>query len=316
MEYRRVGRSGLKVSALSLSGWLEMSPTSSNTLERVVHVALENGVNFIDLADVYLQGQLESVYGQLLKHYPRHQLVLTSKCAWAMSQGVNDRGLSRKHIIESVHQTLRRLNTDYLDILICHQFDADTPLEETVMALSDLIRQGKILYWGTSTWSPSQLRQAHQIALRENAYAPIMEQSLFNLYEQGIQLEMLSTVRELGMGIATWSPFAGGLLAGKSTTQLFKETESLSEFHQQSTRAWLHPWTDPVSQSKAKALFKLAQEHQITPAQLTLKWILRQPEVSSVICQTSNPDHLQENIDLFSQSIPMDVLNQLDLHFS
>ena len=316
MEYRRVGRSGLRVSALSLGGWLEASHTSSNTLERIVHIALEHGVNFIDLADIYSQGRLESFYGNLLTHYPRHQLVISSKCSWAMSQGVNDRGLSRKHIVESVHRTLKRLKTDYIDLFICHQFDVNTPLDETVLAMSDLVRQGKILYWGTSAWSPSQLRQAHQIALREGAYAPIIEQPLYNLYEQGIQFEMISTARELGMGLAVWSPFAGGLLAGKSAKHIFEEADSLSEFHQKSVRAWLHPWTDPTSQSQAASMYKIAKENQIPPAQLALKWILRHSEISSVICKTSNPDHFQENLDLFSQTIPVEALNQLNLIFS
>ena len=316
MEYRRVGRSGLKVSALSLGGWLEVKYTEPTDLKHVVHTALEQGVNFIDLADLYSHGQVESMYGQLLSHYPRHQLVLSSKCSWAMSQGVNDCGLSRKHIMESVHQTLKRLKTDYLDLFICHRFDVDTPLDETVMAMSDLIRQGKILYWGTSMWTASQLRQAHQIALRENAYAPIVEQPLYNLYEQGIHLELISTVRELGMGLTVWSPFAGGLLAGRSKENLLEATHSLPEFHQQSVQSWLHPWTDPLSQNQANAMFKIAQTYNVTSAQLALKWILKDQEISSVICQTSNPTHFQENAHVFSQSIPSEALNELDQIFS
>ena len=179
MKYRKVGQSGLRVSAISIGGWITMGGSIDDEHSHaILSAAVDQGINFIDLADIYARGQAESVVGQWLLGHQRTQLVISSKTFWPMSSGVNDRGLSRKHIHESCHASLRRLGTDYLDLYFCHRYDEDTPLIETVRAMDDLVRQGKVLYWGTSCWTADQLREAHRIANEIGAHPPIVEQPL------------------------------------------------------------------------------------------------------------------------------------------
>ena len=216
MEYRRMGESGLRLSALSLGGWLTFGGSVDEaTTGEVVRTAIDSGVNFIDLADVYARGRAEQVVGTLLSDYPRADLVISSKLFWPMSDNPNDRGLSRKHIMESVERTLKNLGSDYLDIYFCHREDPDTPLGETIRAMDDLVRQGKILYWGTSVWGAERLHEAWRLAGRHELYPPLVEQPRYSLLHRGVEKTVLPTASRLGMGLAVWSPLAGGGLTGK-----------------------------------------------------------------------------------------------------
>src|ERR1051326_1788773 len=170
MQYRRLGQSGVKVSAISLGGWTTFgsSVKEQEMVSTILRQAFDAGVSFFDSADVYARGEAERAMGAVLRQFPRHELVISSKVFWPMSDDVNDRGLSRKHIMESIDKSLKRIGSDYLDIYFCHRYDDDTPLEETVRAMEDVIRAGKVLYWGTSEWSGAQMKNAHAIADRRN----------------------------------------------------------------------------------------------------------------------------------------------------
>ena len=213
MEYRRLGNAGMKVSAISLGGWTTFgeSLTDSGLARDIITKAYDSGINFFDIADVYANGASEELMGSVLRDFPRHTLVISSKVYWPMSDDVNDRGLSRKHIMESVEKSLKRIGTDYLDIYFCHRFDEDTPLEETVRALDDLIHQGKILYWGTSVWKSGQLQETLNLCEKYNLYKPQVEQPQYNmLTRKYVEGDTLPFTEPNGIGLVVWSPLAQG----------------------------------------------------------------------------------------------------------
>lgn len=307
MEYRRVGRAGLKVSALSIGGELtqELKRGDQSALW-LIEAAIERGVNFLDLADIYGGGEAERACGELIRRLPRSKLILSSKCYWSMSGGVNDRGLSRKHIIESVDQALRRFGVDYLDLFFCHRFDEETPLEETARAMEDLIRQGKLHYWGTSGWSASQLYEICALTSRLGGYAPIAEQPMYNLLEPGIEYELMPTARSVGVGLITWSPLAGGVLSG--TFRRASDLESLTE----AQRRWVTPWLDDDSGALVDRLARLAGELGCSSSQLALAWALRRHEVASVMMGVSTEAQLDENLKALELSVDQELWARLD----
>ncbi|HZU87307.1 MAG TPA: aldo/keto reductase, partial [Anaerolineaceae bacterium] len=217
MHYRRLGRSGLKVSEISLGAWVTFgNQIKEEAARELIHAAYDQGVNFFDNADMYASGQAETVMGEAIKDLPREALVISSKVFWPTMPGPNGRGLSRKHIFESVHASLRRLGTDYLDLYFCHRYDPDTPVEEVVRIMNDLMHQGKILYWGTSEWDASQVAQAIGIARQYGLVPPTMEQPQYNLFHrQRVEVELAPICKEFGLGLTTWSPLAFGILSGK-----------------------------------------------------------------------------------------------------
>ena len=195
MQYNHVGTTGLRVSSLSIGGWLTYggSVDVGRSVE-ILRAAIDAGINFVDMADVYVRGEAERVVDHLLRDYctagrQRSDLVLSTKVFWPMSDNTNDRGLSRKHIFESIDKSLRRMGTDYVDMYFCHRYDALTPLEETVRAMDDLVRAGKVLYWGTSCWTADQLRAAHEICARGGYYAPVVEQPQYSLLHRDIETD-------------------------------------------------------------------------------------------------------------------------------
>ena len=318
MRYRRMGRSGLKVSEISLGGWFATPKQfDDHALTRLMSEALERGVNLIDLADIYDRGGVEERYGHLLKGYPRHQVILSTKCYWPMSQGVNDCGLSRKHLHESVHASLQRLQTDYIDLFHCHRFDQDTPLEETIYAIGDLIRQGKILYWGVCGWNEIQLQETHVLCKELNIPTPISHQLLYNLIERGAERQLMTASADLGLGVMTWSTLAGGVLAQTHHTQ--------GDTGNNEKNAWSDPVNNAVDQLKGNPgidssdchsvltrFTQVAQLSGVSPAQLSLLWSLRRPEVSSLIVGVSAAEQLKENLDIFELEISEDVWGTLD----
>ncbi len=218
MQYRRLGNAGMKVSAVSLGGWTTFggSIKEMELAEEIIVGAYEAGINFYDIADVYARGESEKMMGKVLARFQRNTLVISSKVFGAMSDDVNDRGLSRKHIMESIDRSLRNIGTDYLDIYYCHRYDDETPLEETVRAMDDLIHKGKILYWGTSEWPAARIAEAYGIARQYNLYPPQAEQPGYHMMRRTrVEKEVLPVTEPLGIGLTSFSPLANGLLTGK-----------------------------------------------------------------------------------------------------
>ena len=312
MPYRRLGEAGIKVSALSLGGWTTFgsSVTDSATAAAILRAAYEAGVTFFDIADVYARGEAERVMGAVLRQFPRHELVISSKVFWPMSDDVNDRGLSRKHILESVDKSLKRIGTDYLDLYFCHRFDADTPLEETARAMDDLIRQGKVLYWGTSEWTGAQLRAAHAVAERRNLSGPAVEQPQYNLLVRDkVEGDVRPAASELGMGLVVWSPLASGVLTGKYDDGIPPGTR-LDRIE------WLRGsgLTDE-RRARVKRFGQLAADAGISRARLALAWTLAQPGVSSVITGATAPEQLTENLAALSVTLSDELRAGLDAIF-
>lgn len=292
MEYRRLGTSGLKVSEIALGAWLTYGGSVEQDLTReCIKRAVELGVNFIDLADAYAHGEAERAVGETIRMLGlrRQDLVISSKLFWPMSDAVTDRGLSRKHIMESVEGSLRRIGTDYLDLYFCHRYDLETPIAEVVRAMDDLVHQGKVLYWGTSVWSAAQLEEAVGTARFYNAYLPQVEQPRYNMLDRHIEPEILPTAAKYGMGLVVFSPLAQGLLTGKYNDGIPEGTRAASS-------TWLDRDLNEANLAKAREITALAQELDLTPAQLALAWILRRPEISSAITGASKPRHVEGNV--------------------
>jgi len=308
MEYRNLGRSSLKVSAISLGAWLTFGGTEDiEVTQACIKTALEQGINFLDLADVYAGGEAERVVGQAIRDLgvSRHHLVLSSKVFWPMSGDVNDRGLSRKHLMESVEGSLRRLGVDYLDLYFCHRFDPETPLDEVVRAMDDLVHQGKILYWGTSVWTAAQIEAAVGTAMRFNAFLPQVEQPRYNMLDRHIEPEILPTVVKNGMGVVVFSPLAQGLLTGKYNTGIPDGTRAANS-------RWLERDMTESNVEKVRRLSALAEEMGITVAQLALAWVLRWSEVSSAITGATKPQHVQANVVAAGIRLSDDVLAEIE----
>ena len=308
MKYRNLGRSSIKVSAISLGAWLTFGGTEDIEVTRAcIQTAVEHGVNFFDLADSYAGGEAERVVGQALRDLgvARQHLVLSSKVFWPMSDDVNDRGLSRKHILESVEGSLRRLGVEYLDLYFCHRFDAATPLDEVVRAMDDLVHQGKILYWGTSVWTAAQLEAAVGTAIRFNAYLPQVEQPRYNMLDRHIEPEILPTAARHGLGVVVFSPLAQGLLTGKYNAGIPEGSRAASS-------RWLERDLTEANLEKIRRLSALAEQLGFTVAQLALAWILRRPEISSAITGATKPQHVASNVAAADMQLSEDVLAEIE----
>lgn len=309
MEYRKVGTSGLKVSAISLGAWLTYGSDAveNETAAQCIRTAVENGVNYIDVADAYARGAAEEVVGRVIKDFQRSDLVISTKAYWPMSDNINDRGLSRKHLFESVHKSLRRFGTDYVDLFFCHRFDAETPVEETVRALDDLIHQGKILYWGTSMWSAANINEAVGTARAINAYRPIVEQPLYNMLDRaGVEGELERAVHQNSMGLVVWSPLAQGVLTGKYN-------EGIPQGSRADQISWVKERQLTEERlSKARRLTALAQEIGTPPAALALAWALQHRDVSSVITGASKPTQVIENLRALDVTITAEMNAQIE----
>jgi len=293
MPYRRLGKAGLKVSALSLGGWTTFggSVTDDDVTGRILRRAFDAGVNFFDIADIYAKGEAERRMGAVLRQLPRHELVISSKVFWPMSDDVNDRGLSRKHIVESVEKSLKRVGTDYLDLYFCHRFDEETPVEETARAMDDLVRQGKVLYWGTSEWTGAQLRDVHAVTSRRGWDGPVVEQPQYSLLaRRKFEDDVRPAAVSLGMGLVVWSPLASGVLTGKYDDGIPAGTR-LDRIE------WLRESVlGEDKRERVRAFGEVAKELGTTRARLALAWALKQPGVSSVITGATSLEQLDENL--------------------
>ncbi|MBK6940080.1 MAG: aldo/keto reductase family protein [Planctomycetes bacterium] len=310
MKYRRLGSSGCKVSVLSLGSWLTFGSSVDDAgTERCVRAAVEAGINFFDTADIYAYGAAERSLGQALRPYRRQDYVLATKTFWPMSENVNDRGLSRKHLMEACEASLQRLHTDYVDLYQCHRFDPDTPTEEVVRAMEDLIRQGKVLYWGVSVWTAAQIAEACAIADRVLGYRPITNQPQYNLLDRSIEPEIMPAAAQRGMGQIVFCPLAQGLLTGKYADG---SVPSESRAADEQRGGFLRPKLTERNLAASRTLVAEANQLGITPAQLALAWILRRGEVTSAIVGATRPEQITENAKAADLELPYDVLARLD----
>ena len=293
MHYRRLGRTGLKVSEISLGAWITFgSQIDEQSSSDLIHAAYEQGVNFFDNADMYANGKAEEVMGSAIRDLPREALVISSKVFWPSMPGPNGRGLSRKHIMESIHASLRRLGTDYIDLYFCHRLDPDTPVEEVVRSMDDLVHQGKVLYWGTSEWEAAQIVQAWGIARQYNLVPPVVEQPRYHLFQRRrVEIELAPICKELGIGLTTFSPLAYGLLSGKYNDGIPANSRMAT-----TDMAWIRDSITPEKVSKVRQLTALAQTLDLTTAQLAIAWLLRRKEISSVITGATQVEQLDENL--------------------
>lgn len=298
MEYRRLGRSGLKVSALSLGAWVTYGGQVGEEIAYDCMVAAyESGVNFFDNAEAYARGNAEIVMGNVVKKtgWKRSDLVISTKIFWG-GDGPNDCGLSRKHLLEGAQAALKRLQMDYVDLIFCHRPDLYTPIEETVWAMHQIVQQGKALYWGTSEWSAAQIMEAYGIARREHLIPPVMEQPEYHMFaRQRVEKEYLPLFRSIGLGTTIWSPLASGLLTGKYNNGIPEGTRvSLDGYD------WLKKWfeSDEVKNNieKVKLLTGVAQDLGCSMAQLALAWCLKNPNVSTAITGASKAAQVRENM--------------------
>jgi voltage-dependent potassium channel beta subunit len=316
MEYRFLGNSGLKVSALSFGAWVTFhDQIGEDVASACMKIAHEAGVNFFDNAEVYAQGHAEIMMGNIIKKqgWKRSDLVLSTKIFWGGS-GPNDKGLSRKHILEGTDASLRRLQTDYVDLIFCHRPDRDTPLEETVRAMNHLIDHGKALYWGTSEWSAEQISASYHIALKEHLIPPTMEQSEYNMFRrERIEKEYLALYQEIGLGTTIWSPLASGLLTGKYNKGMPKDTRlSLDSYKWLRQRFEGEGGRDKIE--KVRQLTPIAEELGTTMPKLAIAWCLKNPHVSTVITGASKPEQVSENMTAL-EVVPQltdDVLDRIE----
>ncbi len=306
MNYRRVGRAGLKISEIGLGSWLTYGGTiDANQAEPIIYEALDNGINFFDLADVYSHGKAEEVVGRTFKGRMRSDIVISSKLFWPMSENINDRGLSRKHIMESVEKSLRRIGTDYLDIYFCHRFDTETEVEETVRAMDDLIRQGKILYWGTSDWSAAQIERAVGESHFYKTYPPVVEQPGYNMLARHIEPEIMPACIRNGIGLTVYSPLAQGILTGKYNKHTPPDSRA-------ATTSWLEHSLTETNIEKARKLTEIAQKLGISLPQLALAWVLSHTAVSSAIIGATRIEHVQENIAAVNVELDPEILAEIE----
>ncbi|MFM8978960.1 MAG: aldo/keto reductase family protein [Planctomycetia bacterium] len=293
MKYRRLGRSGTRVSEVILGSWLTFgSSVDEAATARCVRAALEAGIQSFDTADVYAQGAAEVALGKALAGVPRKDVVLMTKAFWPTGPGPNDRGLSRKHVLESLEASLRRLGTSYVDLFQCHRFDPEVPLEETVRACEDAVRQGKALAWGVSVWTGAQVREALALARQSGGYGPVSNQPPYSLLERGIEAEVLPACRELGVGQVVFSPLAQGVLTGKYAPGKVPEGSRGAD---RERGRWMQGHLAAGTLERVQRLAALARERGTTSARLALAWCLHQPGIDAVIVGATRPEQVQEN---------------------
>jgi len=308
MQYRRLGNTGLKVSEISLGSWLTYGGyVEEQNAVASIDQAYELGINFFDTANVYIRGEAEKVVGKALSKYPRSSYVLATKVFGNMGEGPNDHGLSRKHIIEQCNASLTRLGMDYIDIYYCHRFHHETPLEETLRALDDLVRQGKVLYLGVSEWTAEQISEAVHIADKKLLDRIVVNQPNYSMLHRYIEKEVIPVSEKHGIGQVVFSPLAQGVLTGKYKKGELPPAGSRAA---QKDLNLSHVLTEQ-NLDKIEQLKKIAAEEDLSLSQLALAWILRQPNVASTLIGASRPEQLLENVKASGVTISADSLTQI-----
>ena len=312
MEFRHLGRSGLKISSITYGNWLTHgSQVENDVATQCVRAALDSGITSFDTADVYANGAAETVLGEALKGERRESLEIFTKVYWPTGpKGHNDVGLSRKHIAESINLSLTRLQTDYVDLYQAHRFDPQTPLEETMQAFAQVVRQGKALYIGVSEWTAEQIRAGHALAA-DLGIQLISSQPQYSMLWRVIEQEVVPTSRELGVSQIVWSPIAQGVLSGK-----YKPGEALpagsratdAKGGAETIKRFI---TDDVL-TRVQALRPIADELDLTMAQLAIAWVLANDNVAAALVGASRPEQVRDNVKAAGVSLPQDVLTRID----
>ena len=311
MEYRRLGDSGVKVSEISLGSWLTYGGSvAEEQAAACIARAYEIGINFFDTANVYMRGAAEEIVGRALRDFERDSYFLVTKVYFPMGEGPNDRGLSRKHITEQFHASLKRLGVDYIDLYQCHRYDENTPLEETLRALDDLVRQGKVLYIGVSEWTDDQISDALRIAGEMNLDRIVSNQPQYNMIQRRIEDGVIPLCEREGVGQVVFSPLAQGVLTGK-----YRPGDAPEE----GTRAadpeynrFMQQLMNEVVLSAVDGLRSVASEADLSMPQLALAWVLRQENVSSAIIGASRPEQVDDNAAASGVKLPADVVSEID----
>ena len=315
MNYRRLGRSGLKVSELSFGSWVTYGNQMGADVARdCMAAAYDAGVNFFDNAEVYAKGESETIMGAVLKQmgWRRSSYIVSTKFFWGLHDGPNEKNtLNRKYLMQAIDGSLQRFGLDHVDLVFCHRADPETPLEETVQAMSDIITAGKARYWGTSEWTAAEITAAWHIADRHHLHKPVMEQPQYNLlHRERVEREYARLYADLGIGTTIWSPLASGLLTGKYNAGIPPQSRATLKGYE-----WLaERLTDPAKLAKAAKLAPIAQDLGCTLAQMSLAWCLKNPHVSTVITGASRPAQVRENmkaLDVAGKLGP-DVMARID----
>ena len=309
MKYRHLGKQGLQVSEIALGSWMtDVSDTKAQDLAaQSIKLAYESGVNFFDCADAYSGGAAERFLGKALKQYDRKELIISSKVFFPTGDGINDQGLSRKHIFESVDQSLKNLQTDYLDLYFAHRFDPETPLEETLQAMSDLIDQGKILYYGVSEWRPVQILEAQLVIQKLGLHPMSVVQPQYNMFDRYIEHELIDVCDKLGLGIVPFSPLSQGLLSGK-----YRKGQPIPAGSRATYQDQIQALLTDENLDKVEALIKMADSLDTDLATFALAWTLRKPQITSLITGASKPAQLQNNLKALDLVIPESYFKQID----
>jgi voltage-dependent potassium channel beta subunit len=315
MQYRRLGRSGLQVSILSFGSWVTFGPQlDSGLAAECLDAARRGGVNFFDNAEAYSGGESERIMGEAFRKlgWPRQSYVVSTKLYWGIHSDVNMRNtLNRKYLSQAIDGSLERFGLDFVDLVFCHRADPETPIEETVWAMSDMISAGKALYWGTSEWSADEIRAAWEIAERHHLHKPVMEQPQYNLlWRKKVEREYSRLYEDLGLGLTTWSPLASGLLTGKYLDGVPDGSRATLPGYE-----WLRDMlTDPSRNAKVRELQDVADNLGCTLSQLSIAWCARNPNVSTVITGASRVEQVHENLKAL-EVLPMlddKVLTRID----
>ena len=297
MNYRRLGRSGLKVSELSLGSWVTYgNQLDAGAARECMAAAWDRGVNFFDNAEVYASGQSEELMGEAFRKlgWPRVRYIVSTKFFWGISDGPNEKNtLNRKYLLHGIDASLKRLQLDYVDLVFCHRPDPNTPLEETVWAMHDMIARGKALYWGTSEWPAAAIRAAYEIAERHHLHKPVMEQPEYNLFHrERVEVEYGPLYDDIGLGLTTWSPLASGLLTGKYAKGVPADSRGAIPRMQ----FLVERLTDRQKNEAVVRLGEIARELGCSTAQLAIAWCARNPHVSTVITGASRVSQVEENL--------------------
>lgn len=310
MRYRHLGDSGLRVSTIGLGSWLTYGgPVEEGVGRACIAAAYERGVNLFDTANVYARGRAEEVVGRALAEFPRDSVVVATKVYFPMGEGPNDRGLSRKHVLEQCHHSLRRLRVDRIDLYQCHRYDDETPLTETCAAMNDLVRWGDVLYWGVSEWSADQISDAVELCAEAGWSAPVSNQPEYNALQRSIEDDVIPTCEELGIGNLVWSPLAQGVLTGKyrSADRVPPGSRAAGE-----EGAFMRRYLRPEVLDAVAELTEVAEDAGCTVSQLALAWCLRQTAVSSVLVGATRVQHVEENVAAADLDLGQDVLAAVD----
>jgi voltage-dependent potassium channel beta subunit len=307
MTYRRLGRAGLQVSVLSFGSWVSFKDQlDDRKASACMEAAYEGGVNFFDNAESYAGGESEAIMGRVIRDlgWERHTYAISTKLFWGLHDTVNMRNtLNRKYLLQAIDGSLERLQHDFVDLLFCHRPDPDTPIEETVWAMSDIVASGKALYWGTSEWSADEIRAAHEVAERHHLHKPMMEQPQYNLFERRkVEKEYARLYEDIGLGTTIWSPLSSGLLTGKYLDGAPEDSRAKLPGYE-----WLgERLTGEKANAKVRKLKDVADDLGCSLAQLSIAWCAANPNVSTVILGASRVEQVHENLKA------LDVLEQLD----